>query len=296
MSGQRSRLLIYSIQRCDGWADMGQWVVSVLALEPLHLTVTLTSRVRWQQGCSTSHPRTREGSGSTAGRWQVHEKPIRSPGDAMSFPWPRTPPCQELPAGQFTASCDVVLAGAGIEAVKIALRVPRANAYAERFVLTARTEVTNRMLIFGVLIAAGSSARPGPTTPSPTSHRSASSVGPSPAASSTSTSEPHRRPVQNLWPSSGTQQGAGHLTRRADPPAAPGSLAGSLPPAALAFTPELPAATSPGNARNGRTTALSPPTGTRQNGPIQQAPRSRTRLAFHAIVALPPREPRWPGR
>ena len=52
-------------------------------------------------------------------------------------------------AGQFTASFDAVLAGAGIEAVKIPPRSPRANAYAERFVLTARTEVTDRMLIFG---------------------------------------------------------------------------------------------------------------------------------------------------
>ena len=51
-------------------------------------------------------------------------------------------------AGQFTASFDAVLAGAGIEAVKIPPRSPRANAYAERFVLTARTEVTDRMLIF----------------------------------------------------------------------------------------------------------------------------------------------------
>jgi putative transposase len=42
-----------------------------------------------------------------------------------------------------------VLAGAGIEVVKIPPRSPRANAYAERFVLTARTEVTDRMLIFG---------------------------------------------------------------------------------------------------------------------------------------------------
>jgi putative transposase len=52
-------------------------------------------------------------------------------------------------AGQFTASFDAVLAGAGIEAVTIPPRSPRANAYAERFVLTARTEVTDQMLIFG---------------------------------------------------------------------------------------------------------------------------------------------------
>ena len=52
-------------------------------------------------------------------------------------------------AGQFTASFDAVLADAGIEAVKIPPRSPRANTYAERFVLTARTEVTDRMLIFG---------------------------------------------------------------------------------------------------------------------------------------------------
>ena len=52
-------------------------------------------------------------------------------------------------AGQFTASFDAVLADAGIEAVKIPPRSPGANAYAERFVLTARTEVTDRMLIFG---------------------------------------------------------------------------------------------------------------------------------------------------
>jgi putative transposase len=52
-------------------------------------------------------------------------------------------------AGQFTASFDAALADAGIEAVKIPPRSPRTNAYAERFVLTARTEVTDRMLIFG---------------------------------------------------------------------------------------------------------------------------------------------------
>jgi putative transposase len=52
-------------------------------------------------------------------------------------------------AGQFTWAFDAVLAGAGIEVVKIPPRSPKANAYAERFVLTARKEVTDRMLIFG---------------------------------------------------------------------------------------------------------------------------------------------------
>ena len=43
----------------------------------------------------------------------------------------------------------MVLASAGIEAIKILPRSPRANASAERFVRTARTEVTDGMLIFG---------------------------------------------------------------------------------------------------------------------------------------------------
>jgi transposase InsO family protein len=52
-------------------------------------------------------------------------------------------------AGQFTASFDAVLAGAGINTVRIPPRCPRANCYAERFVLTVRTELTDRILIFG---------------------------------------------------------------------------------------------------------------------------------------------------
>ena len=52
-------------------------------------------------------------------------------------------------AGQFTASFDAVLAAAGIDTVKIPPRCPRANCFAERFALTARTELTDRILIFG---------------------------------------------------------------------------------------------------------------------------------------------------
>jgi len=52
-------------------------------------------------------------------------------------------------AGQFTTSFDMVLADAGIEVVKIPPRCPRPNCVAERVVLTVRTEVTDRMLIFG---------------------------------------------------------------------------------------------------------------------------------------------------
>ena len=89
-------------------------------------------------------------------------------------------------AGQFTDSFDAVLTVAGIQAVKIPPRSPRANAFKERFVLTARTEVTDRMLIFGerhlraILAeyeahyngrrptAADSCTRHDPTTPPPT--------------------------------------------------------------------------------------------------------------------------------
>ena len=48
----------------------------------------------------------------------------------------------------FSASFDAILASAGIEPIKIPPRSPQANSYAERFVLTARTEVTDRILIF----------------------------------------------------------------------------------------------------------------------------------------------------
>ena len=51
-------------------------------------------------------------------------------------------------AGQFSTAFDAVMVGAGIDIVKIPPRCPRANCFAERFVLTVRTELTDRMLIF----------------------------------------------------------------------------------------------------------------------------------------------------
>ena len=52
-------------------------------------------------------------------------------------------------AGQFTASFDAVLAGAGIQVVKIPPRSPRANAICERLVGTLRRELLDRVLILG---------------------------------------------------------------------------------------------------------------------------------------------------
>jgi putative transposase len=52
-------------------------------------------------------------------------------------------------AGQFTTSFDAVLAGAGIDTVRIPPRCPRANCFAERFVLTVRTELTEAFSVTG---------------------------------------------------------------------------------------------------------------------------------------------------
>jgi transposase InsO family protein len=49
----------------------------------------------------------------------------------------------------FTTAFGEVFKAEGLRIITTAPRTPRMNAYAERFVLTARTEVTDRMLIFG---------------------------------------------------------------------------------------------------------------------------------------------------
>src|SRR5712691_861025 len=65
--------------------------------------------------------------------------------------------------------------------------------------------------------AAASSAHHGPITLSPASPRSGSGAAPSSAVSSTNTSQPRRRPGQDLRPSSGTPQADAALIRLAEP-------------------------------------------------------------------------------
>jgi len=103
-------------------------------------------------------------------------------------------------------------------------RKPTDNAYAERFVLTARTEVTDRMLIFGehhLRTVLAQYARhyngqrphrsrqlrpPRPDHPVADLPSSGSIAVPCSADSSPNTSEPHRSPGQGPYPSSRTLQ------------------------------------------------------------------------------------------
>jgi transposase InsO family protein len=88
-------------------------------------------------------------------------------------------------AGQFTDTFGAVLADAGITVCKIPPRSPQANAYAERFVQTVRSELTDRLLIpangtsaersTSTSVTTTADARTGPSTCSrhdPTAHPS----------------------------------------------------------------------------------------------------------------------------
>jgi putative transposase len=111
-------------------------------------------------------------------------------------------------AGQYAGSFDAVLADAGIEVVKIPPRCPRANCYAERLVLTVRTELTDRMLIFGERHLRQALAVYAPTTTqgdriehSSCVHRARKRLSPSRSRQNPASTDP-RRPAQRLRTSS----------------------------------------------------------------------------------------------
>ena len=99
------------------------------------------------------HPRTRPGLQRERPR-KRSRSPSRSLTGVRRRPSGRSPTTSAArfsarPSRRPSRAGSTNLAAAGVESVKIPLCSPRANVYAERFVFTVRTKVTDRMLICG---------------------------------------------------------------------------------------------------------------------------------------------------
>ena len=108
-------------------------------LRRLHVLVfTEHGTRRMHLGGVTGHP---------AGKWTVQQARNLTMSLGEGFADIKFPLRDHGP--DFTPSSGAVFISEGIQPLKIPAQCPRANAFAERWVLTARTECTDRMLIAG---------------------------------------------------------------------------------------------------------------------------------------------------